>query len=139
MVHVDDLARAHIFLLEYPNAKGRYICSTEGLTIQQMSEFLSASYPEFQIPTPELVPLLTCTVLFKNSNICYFPLTSKLSAIMFFFPLCSSLREVRGYKCPRLSSKKLLDSGFRYKYGVKEMFDGAIQCCREKGYIQFSG
>jgi nucleoside-diphosphate-sugar epimerase len=53
MVHVDDVARAHLFLLECPTTKGRYICSSDLLTIEQMSEFLSARYPEFQIPTPE--------------------------------------------------------------------------------------
>ncbi|KAG6665536.1 hypothetical protein CIPAW_02G167900 [Carya illinoinensis] len=103
MVHVDDLATAHIFLLEYPNAKGRYICSSDGMTIQQMFEFLVASYPEFQIPTP------------------------------------GSMKKYGGSKTHGLSSKKLLDFGFRYKYGVKEMFDEAIQCCREKGYLQFHG
>ncbi|KAG2723364.1 hypothetical protein I3760_02G167300 [Carya illinoinensis] len=103
MVHVDDLATAHIFLLEYLNVKGRYICSSDGMTIQQMSEFLVASYPEFQIPTPD------------------------------------SMKKYGGSKTQGLSSKKLLDFGFRYKYGVKEMFDEAIQCCREKGYLQFHG
>ncbi|KAG2723368.1 hypothetical protein I3760_02G167600 [Carya illinoinensis] len=103
VVHVDDLARAHIFLLEYPNAKGRYICSSDGMTIQQMYEFLTASYPEFQILTPD------------------------------------SMKKYEGFKTRGLSSKKLLDSGFRYKYGFKEMFDGAVQCCREKGYLQFNG
>ncbi|KAG7992793.1 hypothetical protein I3843_02G145700 [Carya illinoinensis] len=99
MVHVDDLVRAHIFLLEYPNAKGRYICSSDGMTIEQISEFLAVSYPEFQIPTPD------------------------------------SMKKYRGSKTQGLSSKKLLDSGFKYKYGFKEMFDGAIQCCRENGYF----
>ncbi|KAG2723367.1 hypothetical protein I3760_02G167500 [Carya illinoinensis] len=103
MVHVDDLARAHIFLLEYPNAKGRYICSSDGMSIQQMSEFLAHNYPEFQIPTPD------------------------------------SMKKYEGFKTPGLLSKKLLDSGFRYKYGFKEMFDEAVQCCREKGYLQFNG
>ncbi|KAF5453373.1 hypothetical protein F2P56_028278 [Juglans regia] len=103
IVHVDDLVRAYIFLLEYPNAKGRYICSSDEITIQQMPEFLAASYPEFQMPTPDL------------------------------------LKKYGGSKMPGLSSKKLLDSGFRYKYGVKEIFDEAIQCCREKGYLQFNG
>ncbi|XP_062156694.1 vestitone reductase-like [Alnus glutinosa] len=99
MVHVDDVARAHIFLLECPIAEGRYICSSDLLTIEQMSEFLSARYPEFQIPTPD------------------------------------SLKEIRGYKLPSQSSKKLLDSGFKYKYGLNEMFDEAIQCCKEKGFL----
>ncbi|TXG62694.1 hypothetical protein EZV62_009688 [Acer yangbiense] len=69
MVHVDDVVRAHIFLLEYPEAKG------------------------------------------------------------------SSLTENKGYKLPELSTKKLLDTGFKYKYGLDEIFDGAIQCCKEKGYL----
>ncbi|KAE7997059.1 hypothetical protein FH972_001726 [Carpinus fangiana] len=99
LVHVDDLARAHIFLFECPTVKGRYICSSDIVTIEQMSQFLSARYPEFQIPTLD------------------------------------SLKEIRGYKIPSLSTKKLLDSGFKYKYGINEMFDGAIQCCKEKGYL----
>ena len=53
MVHVDDLARANIFLLECPTVKGRYICSSEVITLQRMSEFLTERYPEFQIPTLE--------------------------------------------------------------------------------------
>eukprot|EP00253_Pinus_taeda_P013968 PITA_13968 len=32
-------------------------------------------------------------------------------------------------------SKKLLDMGFKFKYTMEEMFDGAIQCCREKGLL----
>ena len=53
MVHVDDVARAHIFLLECSTAEGRYICSSEIMTLERMSEFLSERYPEFQIPTLE--------------------------------------------------------------------------------------
>ncbi|KAH9697263.1 protein BRI1-5 ENHANCED 1 [Citrus sinensis] len=93
MVHIDDVARAHIFLLEYPDAKGRYICSSAKLTIQEMAEFLSAKHPEYPIPN------------------------------------------IEGYKLSALSSKKLLDTGFTYKYGIDEMFDGAIKCCKERGYL----
>ncbi|KAB1218953.1 Vestitone reductase [Morella rubra] len=99
MVHTEDLVRAHIFLFECPTANGRYICSSDFMTLEQLSEFLSVRYPEYQIPTAE------------------------------------SLKEITGYQEPRLSSKKLLDSGFEYKYGLNEMFDGAIQCCREKGFL----
>ncbi|KAK3429938.1 hypothetical protein EUGRSUZ_E01436 [Eucalyptus grandis] len=98
-VHVDDLARAHIFLLEHPDTKGRYICTSATMTIEEMSEFLSERYPEFQIPSPE------------------------------------SLKELKGPRFPRLSSRKLLDAGFEYKYRIEDMFDGAIQCCKEKGYL----
>ncbi|GAY36975.1 hypothetical protein CUMW_280180 [Citrus unshiu] len=66
MVHIDDVARAHIFLLEYPDVKGRYICSSATLTIQEMAEFLSAKYPGYPIPNfeseghPEWSLILLC-------------------------------------------------------------------------------
>ncbi|CAK7347910.1 unnamed protein product [Dovyalis caffra] len=53
MVHIDDVAMAHIFLLEYANARGRYLCSSDEVLINDMSEFLSARYPDLQIPTKE--------------------------------------------------------------------------------------
>ena len=53
LVHVEDLVRAQIFLLEHPNAKGRYICARHAISLEGMSELLSAKYPEFQIPTKE--------------------------------------------------------------------------------------
>ncbi|KAL3536956.1 hypothetical protein ACH5RR_000322 [Cinchona calisaya] len=98
-VHTDDLARAHIFLFEYPNAKGRYICSAVEITIDKLAECLSARYPEYPIPTVD------------------------------------SLKDITGFKCGGVSSKKLLDTGFEYKYGIEEMFDAAIQCCKEKGFL----
>ncbi|KAJ7962190.1 Dihydroflavonol-4-reductase [Quillaja saponaria] len=98
-VHVEDLARACLFLFEHSNPKGRYICSSEFVTIERMYEFLSNNYPEFEVPTID------------------------------------SLREFKGREKYDLSSKKLLDSGFRFKYGFDEMFDEAIQCCKEKGYL----
>ena len=52
-VHTDDVARAHIFLFEYPEAKGRYICSAVEVTIDKLAECLSARYPEYPIPTAE--------------------------------------------------------------------------------------
>ncbi|KAM1436654.1 hypothetical protein ACFX2I_044441 [Malus domestica] len=99
LVHVDDVASAHIFLLEHHDAKGRYNCSSHVITLVQMAEFLSAKYPEFQIPS------------------------------------VSYLSEVKGDKTPGLSSKKLLDSGFRFKYGVDEILSDAIQCCKENNYL----
>ncbi|KAK7394902.1 hypothetical protein VNO78_15443 [Psophocarpus tetragonolobus] len=53
MVHVDDVARAHIFLLEHPNPKGRYNCSPFIVPIEQFGEIISTKYPEYQIPTVE--------------------------------------------------------------------------------------
>ncbi|TKY65613.1 Vestitone reductase [Spatholobus suberectus] len=99
MVHVDDVARAHIFLLEHPNPKGRYNCSPFSVSIEEISELLSAKYPEYQIPTVEEV------------------------------------KKIKGVKLPHLISKKLEDAGFEFKYSVEDMFQDAIECCKEKGYL----
>ncbi|KAI5666151.1 hypothetical protein M9H77_16004 [Catharanthus roseus] len=48
-------------------------------------------------------------------------------------PHCPS--ESKASKIPKVSSKKLLDIGFNYKYGLDEMFDDAIRCCKEKGIL----
>lgn len=53
MVHVDDVARAHIYLFEHPSASGRYVCSSHIITLEELANFFSAKYPEFQIPSPE--------------------------------------------------------------------------------------
>lgn len=50
-MHVDDVARAHIFLLEHSNPHGRYNCSSCLVTVERISELVSAKYPEFQLPT----------------------------------------------------------------------------------------
>lgn len=36
---------------------------------------------------------------------------------------------------PDLSSKKLIDAGFLFNYGMEKMIDDAIECCQEKGYL----
>ncbi|CAN0889819.1 Vestitone reductase [Linum grandiflorum] len=54
MVHVDDVARAHIFLMENPKiTKGRFICSSYTITLEQMHRLLSTKYPELPLPTLE--------------------------------------------------------------------------------------
>ncbi|MCI02260.1 dihydroflavonol-4-reductase [Trifolium medium] len=99
MVHVDDVARAHIYLLENPVPGGRYNCSPFIVSIEEMSQLLSAKYPEYQILTVD------------------------------------ELKEIKGARLPDLNTKKLVDAGFEFKYSVDDMFDDAIQCCKEKGYL----
>lgn len=52
-VHIDDVARAHIFLLEYPAAEGRYICNALDITAEDLGRFLVSKYPEFRLPSPD--------------------------------------------------------------------------------------
>ncbi|KAK1325984.1 Dihydroflavonol-4-reductase [Acorus calamus] len=98
LVHLDDLCNCHIFLLEHPEAKGRYICSSHDTTIIDLAKLMKERYPEYDIPTK-----------FEGADETIKPV-----------PFCS---------------KKLLDLGFKYKYSVEDMFDGAIQCCRDKNLI----
>ncbi|RHN46763.1 putative vestitone reductase [Medicago truncatula] len=99
MVHVDDVARAHIFLLEHPNPKGRYNCSPFIATIDEIADLVSSKYPELQMPTSK------------------------------------ELIGVKGSKLPQLTSKKLMDAGFKFKYSLEKMFEDAVECCKEKGYL----
>ncbi|PON58672.1 NAD(P)-binding domain containing protein [Trema orientale] len=102
VVHIDDVASAHIFLFEQcVKAKaGRYICSSADITIHELFDSLSTRYPEFQISISDE---------FKDSKV------NKTNS--------------------SLSSVKLLNTGFNFKYGLDEMFDGAVQCCKDKGLL----
>ncbi|KAL8091845.1 vestitone reductase-like isoform X2 [Apium graveolens] len=97
-VHTDDVASAHIFLLENPSARGRYICSAVDVTLDELNRFLSERYAAYNVSS---------TSFQKNEH-------SKIS---------------------RVSSKKLLDAGFKYKYGLEQMYDDAIECCKQKGLL----
>ncbi|KAM6584668.1 hypothetical protein CsatB_011670 [Cannabis sativa] len=105
MVHIDDVASAHIFFLEKhysTNAKaGRYICSSTDITIHELFHSLSTRYPEFHLS------------------------------------LVDDLKEIKvdKKKYSSLSSMKLLETGFKFKFGLDEMLAGAIQCCKDKGFL----
>ncbi|CAL5192539.1 unnamed protein product [Lathyrus oleraceus] len=99
MVHVDDVARAHIFLLEHPNPKGRFNCSPFIATYDEIIDIISSKYPEFQIPKSKV------------------------------------LMGAKGPMLPHLTSKKIMDAGFEFKYSIEEMFEDTIECCKGKGFL----
>ncbi|XP_026379154.1 vestitone reductase-like [Papaver somniferum] len=45
------------------------------------------------------------------------------------------LSETKEEKAVHLSPKKLLSLGFNFRYDLKDMVDGAIQSCKEKGFL----
>ncbi|KAL8495644.1 hypothetical protein ACS0TY_019670 [Phlomoides rotata] len=53
LVHVGDVARAHIHLFEHSDAKGRYLASAVEFKIEELCAFISARYPEFTMLSPE--------------------------------------------------------------------------------------
>lgn len=50
-VHLDDLCESHIFLYEHPEAKGRYICSSDDATIYDIVKLIREKYPHYNVPT----------------------------------------------------------------------------------------
>ncbi|CAN8245138.1 unnamed protein product [Cochlearia groenlandica] len=48
-VHVDDLARAHLFLAEKETASGRYICCAYNTSVTKLGEFLRQRYPKYNV------------------------------------------------------------------------------------------
>nr|APG32498.1 dihydroflavonol-4-reductase 1 [Freesia hybrid cultivar] len=50
LVHLDDLCAAHIYLLNHPEAKGRYICSSHDATIYDLARMLRERHPWCSIP-----------------------------------------------------------------------------------------
>ncbi|CAF2247339.1 unnamed protein product [Brassica napus] len=49
-VHIDDVARTHILVFEQEAAKGRYICSSKVVSLEELVSFLSTRYPSLPIP-----------------------------------------------------------------------------------------
>lgn len=98
LVHIEDLCSALIFLMEHPSAKGRYICSSEALSLQEMGDFCRKRYPQFSRPHK-----------FLDDEV--------LKGVPVF-------------------SKKLLDMGFSYKYGLPQIFDESIEFAEKIGILQ---
>nr|APG32495.1 dihydroflavonol-4-reductase 3 [Freesia hybrid cultivar] len=50
LVHLDDLCAAHIYLLNHPEAKGRYICSSHEVTIFELARMIKERHPWCSVP-----------------------------------------------------------------------------------------
>ncbi|KAG2262248.1 hypothetical protein Bca52824_069327 [Brassica carinata] len=48
-IHVDDLARAHMFLAEKETASGRYICCYYNTNVPEIADFLRRRYPKYNV------------------------------------------------------------------------------------------
>ena len=49
LIHVDDVCEAHIFCIEKPTMKGRFLCSAVNATIIEIADFYRENYPKFKI------------------------------------------------------------------------------------------
>jgi len=44
LVHIEDICRAHMFLMEHAKAEGRYICRSQSCTLSNLAVLLSKLY-----------------------------------------------------------------------------------------------
>ncbi|XP_059662227.1 NADPH HC-toxin reductase 1-like [Cornus florida] len=49
LLHIDDVCEAHIFCMERPSLRGRFICVATDPTIQEITNYYQQNYPEFKI------------------------------------------------------------------------------------------
>ncbi|KAL8098367.1 hypothetical protein AgCh_031214 [Apium graveolens] len=51
LVHIEDVCEAHVFCMEKPSLKGRFICSNADPTVQEITEYFknNCPNPEFKI------------------------------------------------------------------------------------------
>ncbi|KAL3645476.1 hypothetical protein CASFOL_010656 [Castilleja foliolosa] len=97
MVHIEDICSAHIFLIDHPNAEGRYICCTRSCLMSELVLLLKNDYP--------------CSV-----------------------PQRLESMERESIPC-EISSKKIRDIGFKFKYSIQDIIHQTVRGCVESGFL----
>ncbi|CAA7025281.1 unnamed protein product [Microthlaspi erraticum] len=91
LVHIEDICRAHLFLMEQPEAEGQYICCVDNIDMHElMLHHFSKEY------------------------------LSKVQKVG------DEVEERKTLVKPVISSKKLRELGFEYKYGIEEIVHQTI-------------
>ncbi|MED6184948.1 hypothetical protein PIB30_052381 [Stylosanthes scabra] len=49
LLHVDDACEAHIFCMESPSMKGRFLCASSYVSIAEIADYYIQHYPEFNV------------------------------------------------------------------------------------------
>ncbi|CAH2077800.1 unnamed protein product [Thlaspi arvense] len=93
LVHIEDICRAHLFLMEQPKAKGQYICCVGSIDMHE----LMLEY-------------------FSKESLC------KVEKVD------DGVEERQCLMKPTISSKKLRELGFEYKYGIDEILLQTVEC-----------
>ncbi|PKI67637.1 hypothetical protein CRG98_011850 [Punica granatum] len=96
LAHTEDICRSHIFLMEQPNAHGRYLCCAQSCTLSELVEILAKVYP------------LTRLGVEKEEN---------------------------GSVPCEISSNKLKDLGFKYKFGADDIVNETVSSCLDCGFL----
>ena len=49
IVHIEDVCDAHIFCMDKPSMRGRFICAAANPTIREMATYFRENYPQYEI------------------------------------------------------------------------------------------
>lgn len=49
ILHIEDICDAHIFCMEKPSMRGRFLCAAANPTIREMATYFRRNYPQFEI------------------------------------------------------------------------------------------
>ncbi|CAN8230316.1 unnamed protein product [Cochlearia groenlandica] len=96
LVHIEDICMAHLFLMEHSKAKGQYICCVDSIALNEL--LIQHFYNKFHC---------------------------KVQKVEDDDHDDGEERQCMMMK-PMISSKKLIELGFEYKYGVEEIINQTI-------------
>uniref|UniRef100_A0A2P2JUS7 Vestitone reductase-like isoform X1 n=1 Tax=Rhizophora mucronata TaxID=61149 RepID=A0A2P2JUS7_RHIMU len=49
LVHIDDVCEAHVFAMEKPSMKGRFLCAVTSPTVREMANYYEENYSDIKI------------------------------------------------------------------------------------------
>lgn len=124
LVHIEDICNAHIFLMEHAKAEGRYICCVQSYLMSELVDRLAKEYSCSKILK---------YFLFQNILINSYGKFQCLKLIVSYFP--RSLEEGHVSAPSVISSNKLKDLGFSYKYGLENIIHQTVNCCVDRGFL----
>lgn len=126
LVHVEDICSAHMFLMEHARAEGRYICSARSCVMSELVDHLAKEYP------------------FSNSQRYFFlwnwgywckKTNNVFSYICLSIFRCTPVEEEHGSVPSEISSKKLRDLGFSFKYGLEDIMNHTVNSSVDCGFL----
>ena len=129
LVHVEDVTSAHIFLMENPSAEGRYICGPINTSVPQLAHYLSKRYPQYDVPTQWVY-----IAAFYYLDMYVYPSIEQLNVCVY----TSRFEDLPDKPKFDISSKKLVDSGFSFKFGIDEIYDDAVEYMKSKGLLNMT-
>ncbi|KAL5571388.1 hypothetical protein UlMin_020985 [Ulmus minor] len=94
IVHIEDVCEAHVFCVENPCLKGRFLCASSFISSAEIAAYYQENYPKFHVKKEYLE---------------------------------GPKRDIK------LSSSKLIEKGFAYKYDTKMILDDCINSAIRMG------